>query len=64
MRLRTEETPRLILGRLRETVETESGDHPEGITLLLSDADRELYGADVVDLAVAPDLRSLLEEIH
>ena len=63
MRLGTEETARLIVDRMRETVETESGDHPEGLTLLLSDADRELYGANRVDLAAAPDLRSVLDEI-
>jgi hypothetical protein len=63
LRLGTDTTIREITSKLRTLTTTESGDAIGGITLELSDADRDLYGVDRLDLGVAPDLSRLIADL-
>ncbi len=59
-RLGTESTVGSITERFRNAVRTESGRPVEGISLVLSGADRELFGVDEISLGGRSDLEGLI----
>src|SRR4029077_21255067 len=63
VQLGTDASVRRIVERLRETVGTESGRPVDGLRLVFSPADRDLFGTDAVDLGVTPNLDLILHEI-
>lgn len=63
LRLGTDATVRSITERFRTTVETESGRPVEGLSLLVTESDRDLFGQDVVDLGVGLNLEGLIGEL-
>lgn len=63
LRLRTASTVRTITERFRATVDTESGQPIDGLSVLLSEEDRDLFGTEVVDLKGDSNLDALVSEI-
>lgn len=63
LRLRADSSVRSITQRFRGTVDTESGRPIDGLSLILSGEDRDLFGTDVVDLSGDADLDALVGEI-
>jgi len=63
LRLASSATVRKLTDRYRSVVQTDSGRTVEGIRLLPTGADQQLFGTDPVDLTGDPGLEPLIDEI-
>ncbi len=64
LRLQDEAAVRRIVETTNEFVRTETGGPVEGLSLVLSDSDRETFGRDTVDLGEGPDFTSLIRGLE
>jgi len=53
-----------LLRRVRQNVQTESGDEIKGVRVMLSDEDRERYGEDVLNFTPDPNLDVMADELR
>lgn len=64
LRLRDGATVRRILETANEFVRTEAGGSVRGLSLVLSDSDRDTFGRETLDLDEGPDLARLIRGLE
>lgn len=64
LRLGNDTTIRTMIDSANQFVRTELGRGVDGLSVVFSDADRELFGRDTVDLGVGRDLASFLDDLE
>lgn len=61
--LGTNDSVRRVLGRLRRIADVDQGGDIDGIDVVMTAGDAEIYGTSVVNLGGLPELDDLLEEL-
>jgi hypothetical protein len=64
LRVRTDEPAQRIIESFREIVQTDSGRPVDGLTVLLSDQDSQLFGTATVNLSPTRDISVLLADLE
>lgn len=64
LRLLDDQAVQRILDQANEYVRTESGRPIDGVTIILSESDRDTFGVDTVELGVSQDHTALIRSLE
>jgi hypothetical protein len=62
--LQSDRTQAELIERLRRVVATDTGHPVQGVEVWFSDADRQIYGVDRLDLWATPEMSAIVEELR